>query len=317
MQLSLQILGASSAIPLSGRNPTSQFLTLASRQFLIDCGEGCQLQLRRNKVGFGRIKHILISHLHGDHFYGLLPLLNTLHLLDRYSELHLYGPPELEQGLKDMLCLSRASLRYPIVFHALNMKARELIYDDDKVSVHSFPLKHSIACCGFLFQEKIRPRKINVDAIKKYGVSKFELNAIKMGADWQQEDGSIVKNEELTSSGGEPISYAYCTDTLPLPDLKERLGLSPTLLYHEATFANDQIQRAKKTKHSTATQAAQVAIDVEAKHLLLGHFSARYTRFDALLDEAKTVFKNSYLAQENGTTQIDAKGKFTQVTPNK
>lgn len=315
MEISLKILGASSAIPLSGRNPTSQFLTISNRHFLIDCGEGTQVQLRRNGIGFSRINHILISHLHGDHFYGLVPLLSTLHLLDRHKELHIYGPPALEQGIYDLLKLSHATLRFSIVFHALDMKERALIYEDKAVTVHSFPLRHSLPCCGFLFTEKDRPRNIRKDALVNYNIPTAEIRQIKQGKDWTDENGVTIPNSKLTTEALKSLSYAFCTDTTPVDNLAELIGLKPDLLYHEATFTEEHSKRATQTKHSTAKQAAEMAHAVNAKNLLIGHFSVRYDDLDELLTEAKAVFPNTYLAKERLTFRLRSKQTLDVISP--
>lgn len=304
MELSVQILGSSSAIPLNGRNPTSQFVTIASRHFLVDCGEGTQIQIRRNRIGFSRIEHILISHLHGDHFYGLVPLLSTLHLLDRHKEVHIYGPPELEKGVYDLLALSHTKLRFPIIFHALNMREPAIVYEDKGIMVHSFPLKHSLPCCGFFFQEKPKPRKFIKEVLEKYSIPNAEIRQIKQGADWQDEDGNIVPNDELTTAPSPSLSYAFCTDTKPVKNLLELMPASPDLLYHEATFTEELKDRAKHTKHSTAKQAAKMAELVGTKHLIVGHFSVRYDNFDEILQEAQEVFPQTHLALEKNTFRL-------------
>lgn len=310
MELSVQILGSSSAIPLSDRNPTSQFVTIASRHFLVDCGEGTQIQLRRNRIGFSRIDHILISHLHGDHFYGLVPLLSTLHLLDRHKEVHIYGPPELEKGVYDILALSKAKLRYPLVFHALDMKEPAIVYEDKGVTVHSFPLKHSLPCCGFYFQEKPKPRKFIKEALEKYSIPAAEIRQVKQGADWEDENGNIIPNTELTTDAPPSLSYAFCTDTKPVKNLPELLPGSPDLLYHEATFTEELKDRAKQTKHSTAKQAAEIAQLVGAKHLMVGHLSVRYDDPTVILDEARAVFPQTYLALEKNTFRLQSPEKL-------
>lgn len=302
--LRVTILGSSSAIPISYRNPTSQFLTLANRHFLIDCGEGTQVQLRRNKIGFGRINHIMISHLHGDHFYGLVPLLTSLHLLDRHKEMHLYGPPDLEKGVLQLLAISGSRLRFPMVFHQLDMKNRGLIYEDKAVSVHSFPLRHSLPCCGFLFEEKPKMRNFKKEMLQKYSIPGPEIKKIKEGADWIDGKGNTVPNTSLTTDPPPPVSYAFCTDTSPLRDLAERIGTAPTVLYHEATFTEQHRERAKKTMHSTALQAAEVAARTGTQNLLIGHFSIRYENLDELLAEAKEVFPNTHLAREGINFQL-------------
>lgn len=302
--LSVQILGSSSAIPLAGRHPTSQFVTIASRHFLVDCGEGTQIQIRNNQIGFGRIEHILISHLHGDHFYGLVPLLTTLHLLDRFKPMHIYCPPELEQAIWDLLALSKTKLRYELIFHHLDMKNPQVIFEDKAITVSSFPLKHSIDCCGFYFEEKPKPRKFLKESLDKYSIPAAEIRQIKLGEDWEDEDGNLVPNQELTAPAPASLSYAYCTDTAPVRKLNEYLPGTPDLLYHEATFTEDHKKRAKQTKHSTAAQAAEIATLVKAKHLLIGHFSIRYDDFDPFLQEAKETFQNTYLALQGTTFRL-------------
>lgn len=315
MEISLKILGASSAIPLSGRNPTSQFLTISNRHFLIDCGEGTQVQLRRNQVGFGRINHILISHLHGDHFYGLVPLLNTLHLLDRKKELHIYGPAALEQGIYDILKLSHSSLGFPLIFHPLNMKERALVYEDKAVTVHSFPVNHSLPCCGFLFTEKPRPRNFRKEVLEKYRIPVAEIRQIKEGSDWTDEKGNLIPNEELTTDPLKSLSYAYCADTAPVPNLDELLGIKPDLMYHEATFTEEHRQRAAKTKHSTARQAAEVASSVQPSYLLIGHYSVRYEDLSLLLVEARETFKQTLLASEGFTYRLRSSKSLQSIPP--
>lgn len=301
MDLKLTILGSSSAIPLAGRNPTSQFLTIANRHFLIDCGEATQVQLRKNKIGFGRINHIMISHMHGDHFYGLVPLLTSLHLLDRQKEMHVFGPPLLEKAVTDLLEVSGTKLRFELVFHPLEMKNTEpqLIYQDKAVEVFSFPVKHSSPCCGFFFYEKQRPRNFRKEILEKHSIPVAEIRQIKKGADYTTDEGEVIANKDLTTDPPPRLSYAFCTDTLPLPDLRQRFPASPTLLYHEATFTREHEKRAKKTTHSTAEQAARVAHDVGAKYLLVGHFSVRYEEFDDLITEARQVFPQTHLALEH------------------
>lgn len=301
MDLKLQILGSSSAIPTAGRHPTSQFLTIANHHFLIDCGEGTQTQLRRNRIGFGRIDHILISHLHGDHFYGLVPLLTSLHLLDRHREIHLYGPEELELAVKQILKITGSQLRFPLIFHVTSTTERKLIFEDERLKVYSFPLNHSMPCCGFFFEEQPRPRNMRKDMLQRYNIPVAEIRQIKKGADWISEEGQRISNAELTYQPKDSLSYAFCTDTAPVEDLPHLFPTRPNLMYHEATFMQQHLARARKTKHSTAKQAAEIALKCDAGHLLLGHFSVRYDDLEPLLMEAKSVFSQSYLARENSS----------------
>lgn len=312
MDLSLTILGSSSALPLSNRFPSSQYLSISDRHFLIDCGEGTQMQLRRNRIGFSRINHIMISHLHGDHIYGLLPLLTTMHLLDRHKELHIYAPEELEQNLYQNLKLSHAKLRFEVIFHSLNMKERELIYDDQRINVYSIPLKHSLPCCGFLFEEKERPRKVLKEKLKNYGISGPEVKKIQQGYDWETTSGDRISNSDLTTDPLPPLSYAYCSDTAPVENLSELLQTSPDLLYHEATFMDEHSARARQTKHSTARQAGKVAKGVGAQYLLVGHFSTRYNDLEILREEAQEEFEEAYLARENWTYVLKSGKKLIE-----
>lgn len=306
--MELTILGSSSAIPIIERNPTSQFLHLAGRYFLIDCGEGTQVQLRKNQIGFGRVDHILISHLHGDHFFGLVPLLQSLQLLDRHKPIHIYGPPGLKDIIDVQLRASYTKLRYELNFHPLDMKEPATVFEDENVVVTSFPLKHGIDCCGFYFRERERPRKMSKEALAKYSIPVSEIKKIKLGEDWVDEDGKVIPNAELTYEAPPPLSYAFCTDTLPLE--LSRYFTKPSLLYHEATFREEHSDRAKKTNHSTAPQAAGVARSVEAENLIVGHFSIRYkdAELEELLQEAKEGFENTFLAREGMCFTVDEKG---------
>jgi ribonuclease Z len=310
--LELTILGSSSAIPMANRSPTAQFLTLSGRHFLVDCGEGTQVKLRQHNIGFGRINHIFISHLHGDHFYGLVPLLTSLHLLDRHKEMHLYGPENLEEAVLGMLGLSGAKLRFKLVFHPTSQKEKVLLFEDEAVQVYSFPLKHRMPCCGFLFQEKPRPRSMRKDKLAQYSIPVAEIRAIKKGADWSNEQGELIPNEELTLPAPAPLSYAFCTDTAPLDHLAT-FFTQPDLLYHEATFTQDLQERAKKTQHSTARQAAKMAVLTQAKHLLLGHFSVRYKQLKPILKEAQEILPQSYLALEGLSFRLSRKSKKLEV----
>lgn len=308
MDLELTILGASSAIPLVNRNPTAQFLTICNRHFLIDCGEGTQVRIRENGIGFGRIDHILISHLHGDHFFGLAPLLSTLHLLDRNKEINIYGPKGLKEVVNAQIKAQGSWLKFPILFHELNFEGEHYIFEDDMIRIKSFPLNHGINCWGFLFEEKDLPRKMKAEAIEKYSIPVSEIKQIKKGADWTDEDGNLIPNSQLTLDAPKSLSYAFCTDTSPTDDLIEYVD-SPDLLYHEATFLDKHKERAAQTFHSTSYQAAEVAKSVNARQLMIGHYSARYTEFDGLLEESREIFPNTILAQEGKTYVIKHKSQ--------
>jgi len=314
--LQLTILGSSSAMPVTEKSPTSQFLTLADRHFLIDCGEGTQMRLRENNIGFGRLQHIFISHLHGDHFYGLVPLLSTLHLLDREKEMHIYAPAAAEEAVRHLLKSSGGRIRYPLIFHPLHGPEKQLAYEDQALTVHSFPLKHRMECYGFVFAEKPRPRHLRKEALEKYQIPIAEMRRIKSGADFYTIEGVKVSNDELTTPADPPLRYAFCTDTRPL-DLRPFLD-KVDLLYHEATFKEEHAPRAHSTYHSTAAQAARVAQELGAAHLLLGHFSVRYRELDSLLQEAQAVFAQSHLALEGRTFSVKstAKGPVLQLETN-
>lgn len=283
---------------MANRQPTAQFLTISGRQFLLDCAEGTQMKLRQNNIGFGRINHILISHLHGDHFYGLVPLLTTLQLLDRQADMHLYGPENLEKAVRSILEASGARIRYPLHFHHTSRSSKKLLYEDEALTVHSFPLQHRMPCCGFLFQEKERPRSMRKEKIQEYDIPVAEIRRIKRGAEFSTGRGEIISNSELTDPAPPPLSYAYCTDTAPVLSLPE-IFHSVDLLYHEATFMEKHARRATETYHSTARQAATMAHKLGARHLLLGHYSARYRDLRPLREEAREIFSDSHLALDD------------------
>lgn len=293
----LTILGTSSALPTSKRYPTAQVLNIRERFFLLDCGEGTQIQIRKYGVKLAGINHIFISHLHGDHYFGLIGLLSTFALLGRKNELHIYSHSELPEILKTQIEYLNGEISYRIVWHPLNFKKSQVILEDETVKVISFPLQHRVPCCGFLFTEKEQPKNIIKEQIKFYKIPIKELQYIKNGADFVTEDGRIIPNSELTHPTKKPRSYAFCTDTIYLPQLSEILqGVS--LLYHEATYDRTLEKRASETFHSTSIQAAMLAKDCNAGQLIIGHFSARYKSVSALLDEAKGVFENTITAEE-------------------
>jgi len=297
MSFEVNILGCGSALLTSLRNQSAQVVQVQNRHFLIDCGEGTQVQLRNHKIRMQNINHIFISHLHGDHYFGLPGLLSTFHLLGREKEIHLYGPAELKNLIYSLLKASNTYLKYDLHFHALNFKSPELLFEDKRVEVHSFPMRHSVDTCGFVIKEKLKPRKINRNATDAFEIPVYELNKIKDGADYVREDGSVVENSSLTFEPDASVSYAYCSDTSYYPQICESIQ-GVDLLYHEATFGKDMEKLAKQTKHSTAEQAALIAKEAGVKQLVLGHYSARYTDLNVLLDEAKSVFENTILADD-------------------
>ncbi len=305
-QFRLSILGSSSAVPMSNRSPSAQFLGIGNEFFLIDCGEGTQVKLRQHRIGFSRLKRIMISHLHGDHFYGLVPLLSTLQLLDRRAPLYIYGPEKLKDAVMQQLQITDASLNFPLHFHVLDPQKKTCIHETDHLEVHSFPLRHGIDCFGFYFQEKPLPRKMRKEQLEIHQIPVAEIRRIKSGADWINKQGQIIPNQELTEAAPAPFSFAYCTDTLPVKHL-HRFFKGIDLLYHEATFMDVDADRARQTHHSTATQAAQIAEICKPKYLLIGHFSIRYKNFKPILEEACQVFPQSHIAKEGYLISMDRK----------
>ncbi len=291
MAFEVTILGCGSATPTSTHNPTAQLIQMAERFFLIDCGEGTQQQLRKYKLPMGKINHIFISHMHGDHYFGLIGLLSSYHLQNRLNDLHVYGPPALQEVIDVQLKVSATTLGYPLFFHPIKEDFEGLILDDRRVEVHAFPLKHSMPVSGFLFKEKAKDRNIIRKKIDEYNIPLFEINKIKKGADFLADDGEVVLNETLTINPPKALSYAFCTDTLYMEKTADFVR-GADVLYHESTFLNADIHRARKTKHATALQAAKVAAAADVKMLLLGHFSARYDGNEAFETEAKMIFEN-------------------------
>ena len=299
----VNILGCGSALPTTRHFSSSQVVNIREKLFMIDCGEGAQLQLRRSKLKFTRLNHIFISHLHGDHCFGLMGLISTFGLLGRTATLHIYAHKELERLLAPQLEFFCKGMTYEVAFLAIDPSKAEVIYDDRSVSVSTIPLKHRIPTCGFLFQEKKTPNHIIRDMVDFYQVPVFELNRIKNGEDYVCPDGTIVPNHRLTRPSAPARSYAYCSDTICLPSIVPQIQ-GVDLLFHEGTFAQADAARAKETFHTTAMQAAQIARDAQVRQLIIGHFSARYEDENILLQEAKTIFPNTLLAKENLIIQI-------------
>ncbi len=294
----VHILGCGSALPTTKHFATSQVVNIREKLFMIDCGEGTQMQLRKSRLKFSRLNHIFISHLHGDHCFGLMGLISTFGMLGRTATLHIYAHKELEQLLKPQLAYFCNGMSYEVMFHSINPQQQSCIYDDRSVSVYTIPLNHRMPCCGFLFAEKATPNHIRRNMIDFYQIPTFKLNQIKNGEDYQLPDGSIVPNNRLTTPSAPPRKYAYCSDTIYHPTILEQIK-GVDLLFHEATFAEEEAARAKETYHTTARQAATIARDAQVKQLLIGHFSARYDDESTLLQEAKSVFPNTVLAKEN------------------
>ena len=296
----LTVLGCYAATPRTLTNPTSQVLEINNQVVLIDCGEGTQVELRRHKIKFSRINHIFISHLHGDHFFGLPGFISTMRLLGREKTLHVYGPKGIKEAITLLLKLGDSWTNYPLLFHELTSKEQELIFEDDKISVTTIPLDHRVYTNGYLFREKLGKRKLNVTAAEKYGIDKAYYNNIKNGKNITLDNGTIVSNSELTFDPPEPKSYAFCSDTVYDESLAEKIK-NVDVLYHESTFLETETDLAVKTKHATAKQAAMVAKKANVKTLMLGHYSTRYKSIALFKEEASTIFPNVVLADDGKT----------------
>ena len=303
MSFRVTILGSNSAIPTTKRKPTAQLLNVAERFLLIDCGEGTQMQLRKYKIKMQRISHVFISHLHGDHYFGLIGLISTMHLLGRKKELHVYADPQLKEIIMIQLEASKTELAYPLFFHPLDYKNLKLLFEDEKIQVKSFPLKHSIACCGFLVEERQLERRMISEAIMEHKIPVNCIPGIKAGGDFTKSDGTIISHWELTKSAHRARSYAFCSDTAYSEDIVPIIQ-GVDLLYHEATFKNDLQDRAAYTFHSTTGQAAEIAKLAEVRRLVVGHYSQRYNDLSCLLNEVQEVFPNAELAEEGKIFEI-------------
>jgi ribonuclease Z len=299
----LLILGSSAATPTSTRNPTAQLLNISERFFLIDCGESTQIQLRKYKARFQNINHIFISHLHGDHFFGLPGFLASMHLLGRKNELTIFAPAQLKEIIQLIHKHSDTYLSYPIKFVDTQNKTKELIWEDEKVEVYSLPLQHRISTTGFLFKEKPLPHNIDKYKLEKFNVSFSEIHKLKLGFDAIDNDGKTINNTDLTIAPHANRSYAFCSDTRFFEGLASEI-MDVDLLYHESTFLEEKVDRAMQTYHSTAKQAAKMAVLSNAKKLILGHFSARYDDLSEFLIEAKPIFNNTELATEGKIIDI-------------
>ncbi len=295
--MNLTILGCYAATPRTFTNPTSQVLEIAGRLFLIDCGEGTQVQLRKNKIKFSKIDRIFVSHLHGDHLYGLIGLVSTFMLLNRVSPLHIYGPKGIKEIITLQLRLSNSWTSYELHFHELESEESQLVFEDEKVTVTTIPLKHRIYTNGYLFREKKGLRKLNAEAAEKYDIDKCYYRNIVLGKDVPDHDGNLINNDLLTFEPVPPKSYAFCSDTVYdesiIPLIKDI-----DVLYHESTFLQSEEALAGKTMHSTAIEAATIAYKAGVKQLILGHYSTRYDNIEYFREEAQTVFPNVLLADD-------------------
>lgn len=271
--------------------------------FLIDCGEGTQVQLRKHKIKFSRIEHVFISHLHGDHFFGLIGLISTFMLLGREKDLHIYGPKGIKEAILLLLKLGNAYTSYNLYFHELTSNESEIVFEDNKVRVSTIPLKHRVYTNGYLFEEKITERPLNIATILNYDIDKLYYNKIKMGGDITLEDGRVIANTELTFDPPLPNSYAFCSDTVYtttiLPIIK-----NVKVLYHESTFLEKEAHLAEKTMHTTAKQAANIAKLANAETLLLGHYSTRYGDINLFQKEAQEIFENVLLGDDGAAFEF-------------
>lgn len=295
--MKLTILGCYAATPRTLTNPTSQVLEIKNRLFLIDCGEGTQVQLRKNKLKFSKINHVFISHLHGDHFFGLIGLISTFALLGRTNDLHIYGPKGVKEIINLQLKLSNSWTNYQLFFHELESKESEIIFEDDKVIVKTIPLKHRVYTNGFLFQEKIGERKLDLNAVQNFEIETCYYQNIKNGKDITLDDGRIIANSKLTYDPDPALSYAFCSDTRYNEDIIPIIK-DVSVLYHESTFLDSEENLAFKTMHSTAKEAARIALKANAQKLILGHYSTRYDTIDLFKEEAITIFKEVLLAED-------------------
>jgi ribonuclease Z len=301
--MKLTILGSSSALPISGRYPSAHVLNAHERLFLIDCGEGTQMQLRKTRIRFAKINHIFISHLHGDHVFGLYGLLSTFSLMGRTNPVHLYAPENYDKILKSHLNDFDIKLSFEVDFIPLSGKDPVNILDDKYLTVASFPLQHRVPAYGFLFREKISDRKILKECIDKFHIPQVRIPAIKKGEDFITTDGTIIKNEDLTLPPPNPLSYAYCSDTKYFKRLASFVK-EVSLLYHEATFDKSKKDLAEITCHSTTLDAAKTALNANVGALIIGHFSARYKDIEPLVDEARTLFPETYPAIDGKSYEV-------------
>jgi ribonuclease Z len=301
--MKLTILGCHSATPRTNTKPTSQVLEIRNHLFLIDCGEGTQVELRRNKIKFARIKHIFISHLHGDHYFGLVGLISTFRLLTREAELHIYCPIGLKEVITLQMKLGDSWTNYPLIFHDLDSKSSELIFEDENVEVHTIPLDHRIYTNGFLFKEKEGNRKLDMNAVLNNNIDVSYYRKLQQGFDVMNEEGILIKNEMVTKKGIKPKSYAFCSDTVYNESIISIIN-GTDVLYHESTFLEKNKKLALPTKHSTAKQAAEIAKKANVGTLILGHYSTRYNDLEVFRSEAKTIFDHVELAEDGKTFEF-------------
>lgn len=295
--MKITILGCYAATPRTFNNPTSQVLEMRNQTFLIDCGEGTQVQLRKNKIKFSKINHIFISHLHGDHSFGLIGVITTFAMLGRETDLHVYGPKGIKELILMQLKISGSYTSYNLYFHELESTESEVIFENEKVIIKTIPLKHRVYTNGYLFQEKSKERKLNKEQAEQYGIDKCYYQNIKNGNDILLDNGQIIPNSALTTNPEPPQSYAFCSDTIYKEDIIPIIE-NVDVLYHESTFLEKDAQYTERTMHCTAKQAATIALKANAKNLILGHYSTRYGSIEPFKQEAQEVFPNVHLADD-------------------
>lgn len=293
----IHILGCGSALPTLRHYASSQLVEIRGKLMMIDCGEGTQMQLRRCRARFSKLSHVFISHLHGDHCFGLIGMISTFGLLGRTATLHIHAPGELESLLKQQIDFFCRDLGYDVEFYAVDTSRQQIVYEDRSMTVESLPLRHRMPTCGYLFREKPLLPHIRREMIDFYGIPVSQIQNIKNGAGWVTDEGEEVPHERLVEPAEPPRSYAYCSDTRYLPQLHTMIAGVDTL-YHESTYGEDNLALAEKYNHSTAVQAARVARDAHAGRLLLGHYSSRYDDEEILLREAQSIFPNTFLTNE-------------------
>lgn len=299
----IQILGCGSALPTTRHNASSQVVRIGNRWLMIDCGEGTQQQLRKQHISFSQISSVFISHLHGDHCFGLIGMISSFALLGRTAPLHIFADKLLRQIMKPQLDFFCKGISYELIFHDIDATTHSIIYEDNVITVETIPQEHRLPCCGFIIREKPKKRHIIGEMMEYYKVPEYLRKGLKEGNDFITPDGITIPNNRLTREADPSRSYAYCSDTLPCPqNIKYLKGVD--LLYHEATFAESEKVRAKETYHTTARQAAELAQEANVKQLVIGHFSSRYTNDDMLLKEAKEIFPATEKADENRIFKI-------------
>ena len=299
----IHILGCGSALPTLHHNATCQIVEIRGKFFMIDCGEGTQIQVRRSKVHFSKVQAVFISHLHGDHCFGLFGMISTFGMTGRTAPLQIYAPKEFEDYFKLSMELFCKGLEYKVTFHPVDTTETNVIYEDKSLTVETIPLEHRVPCCGFLFREKPTAPHILRDMIDYYNIPISQINNVKAGADWTTIDGDIIPNNRLITPADNPRSYAYCSDTGYMKQLYKKVS-GVNVLYNECTYASEHKDRAKTYYHSTSQEAATVAHEACVGKLLLGHYSARYINEDVLLSEAKAIFPNSFLTNEGMVFEV-------------